>query len=274
MKGHKLNTVLTKEMLEYHYGLEGSLQKVAIKLGISVDSVSKYMQIHNIPYYKTYRGIYTCNHQFFSTDTEISFYLAGFIAADGSLQERKYSKILKITLSNKDRDHLEKLKLLLNSTNPITEYIVKPSKLVPTQQFCTELQIVSEKIFDDLERFNIIPNKTKIYTFPEWLINHPLVHHFMRGYFDGDGCISHCGFSKGSIIRQKSFNILGTYEFIKLYNEILSTNTLTNMAKIRLHNNSIYAIHYSGNKLIQKIFDFLYKDATIYLDRKYRRFLA
>src|SRR6202012_4195146 len=103
---------------------------MADKLNISIDSISKYMKLFNIEYEQHYKGIYTCDHNFFSQDTEQSFYLAGFVAADGSLQKRKYSKILKITLSEKDQSHLEKIKILLGSNNPIKNYVVKPSELV------------------------------------------------------------------------------------------------------------------------------------------------
>ena len=99
----------------------------------------------------------------FAQENEKSFYLAGFIAADGSLQKRKYSKILKITLSSKDKEHLNKLKAIINSDHPIKEYDVKPSKLVKKYHRASEIQIVSNQMFDDLAKFNIIPNKTKIY---------------------------------------------------------------------------------------------------------------
>lgn len=272
MRKSKLTNFLTKEMLEYEYGRLGSMQKVADFLNISVDTVSKYMKLFNIAYAAHFRGIYSCNHDLFSQDTADGFYLAGFIAADGSLQKRKHSKILKLTLSNKDTAHLEKIKITLNSTHPIKEYIVKPSILVKSTNKCAEIQIASNKIFDDLARFNIVPNKTKTYTFPEWLIDHPLVSHYMRGYFDGDGCISHCGLGTGRTVIQKSFSIMGTYKFVETYNNILAKNCNLNTAKITAHY-SIFNILYTGNNVINRIFNFLYKDAALYLDRKYQKFI-
>ncbi len=86
------------------------MQKIAEKLNISKNSVYKYMKLYHILYDKHYTGFYTCNENFFSYDSAENFYIAGFIAADGSLQKRKYSKILKICLSNNDLLHLEKIK--------------------------------------------------------------------------------------------------------------------------------------------------------------------
>lgn len=267
-----LQNLLTKEMLEYEYNFLKSMQKVADKLQISVDSVYKYMKLYDIPYEKHYQAIYKCDEMIFNTDTEKSFYLAGFIAADGSLQKRKYSKILKIGLSTNDLAHLEKIKNILNSTHPIKIYDVKPNKLVTTKHKCAELQIANNNLFDDLARFNIIPNKTFIYKMPEWIINHPLVNHFIRGYFDGDGTITYCGLGKGRTVKQMACSILGTETFINQYRDILVSKCNINKAKIMKHY-SVYKISYSGNNVVSRIRDFIYKGATIYLDRKRDKFL-
>jgi len=268
MRKSKLQTVLTKEMLEYNYKKYGSMQKMANELGVDVDSISKYMNLYNILYSPHFKAKYTCNHNIFSEETEKSFYLAGFIGADGCVQERKYSKILKITLSKTDKNHLEKIKLLLNSDNPINDYIVKPSQIVKTHNLCSELAIVSKTIFNDLNKFNIIPNKTFNYSMPDWLTTHPLINHFIRGYFDGDGTFSHCGLGKNRTVRQMSFSILGTELFVNQCMEIFIKNCNINKVKI-VKDKNIFKLSYSGNLNIKNISQFIYKDATILLDRKY-----
>lgn len=264
---------LSKEILEYEYKKYGSMQKVANSLNLSVDTIYKYIKLYNIPYkVSNHKCIYSCNENIFKTDTEESFYIAGFIAADGSLQKRKYSKILKICLSKNDIDHLEKIKNIFDSTHPIKEYIIKPNKLVKTINKCVEIQIANNHIYDDLNKFNIVPNKTFIYNIPEWLSNHKLINHFMRGYFDGDGSISNCGLGINRKVIQKSFNILGTESFISQYKELLKLNCNVNDNKI-IKINNIYSLSYSGNNVIKRIYEFLYKDATIYLDRKKDKFI-
>lgn len=273
MSKNRLQNILTKEILEYEYKILGNFHKMAEKLNVSIDSISKYMKLYDIQYTNGMSKIYSCNENLFSTETENSFYLAGFIAADGSIQYRKYSKILKITLSNKDENFLYKIKEILNSNHPIRQYRTKQSKLVKSENICVELQIASKNISQNLARFNIVPNKTFIYYMPEWLIKHPLCHHFLRGYFDGDGCISHCGLGKNRTIIQKSFNILGTGKFIEQYMNILIDNAKLNAVKINQKGN-VYCLQYSGNKNIQKIYDFLYKNATIFLERKHNKFIS
>lgn len=271
MSKNSLQNKLTKEILEYEYKICGSMRKIADKLNISIDSIYKYMKLYEIPYEKHYQKIYSCDENIFSYDTPESFYLAGFIAADGSVQNRKYSKILKIALSKKDKDHLEKIKTLLKSNHPIKDYKVKPSKLVKKSHYCSEIQITSHSLVNDLQRFNIVQNKTLTYIMPKWLIKHPLVNHFMRGYFDGDGTISWCGLGKGRTVKQLIFSILGTKTFIHQYRNLLINNCFLNKAKITTCKN-VYKISYSGNIINKKLYYFLYENASIYLDRKYKRF--
>lgn len=266
-----LQQYLSKEILEYEYELCGSMQKMSTKLNISVDTVYKYMKLYNILPYKNHKKTYNCNENFFKNDTPESFYLAGFLAADGSVQYRKYSDVLKITLSKKDKDHLEKIKILLKSNHPIKDYIVKPSKLVKSYNESSELQIVSNNIIADLKRFNIIPNKTKTYTYtiPENIVNNQLISHFMRGYFDGDGTITFCGLSKNRTVKQLSFSILGTEFFIDQYRNLLINNCKINSAKIVKHSN-VFKISYSGNNVVKKIYEFLYDNKyNISLKRKF-----
>jgi hypothetical protein len=215
---------------------------------------------------------YYCDENFFNQDNESSFYWAGFIAADGSVQERKYSKILKICLSNKDLNHLENFKKLIHSTHPIKNYKIKSNKLIKSETLCCEIQITSKLLVNSLKRFNIIPNKTKIYEFPSEIINSQYVHHYMRGYFDGDGTITNCGLSINRKILQGSFSILGTQSFIENYQKILINKAKLTKTKIYKHK-SVYKLVYIGNNNIKKIYQYLYNSSNIYLDRKKDKFM-
>ena len=64
--------------------------------------------------------IYNCDHEFFSRDNEESFYIAGFIAADGGIKDRKNTSEniiyeLGIALSKEDKDFLEKLRKIMKA---------------------------------------------------------------------------------------------------------------------------------------------------------------
>lgn len=263
---NNLKSKLTQNLLEKEYKLCKSMNKMAEKLGVSIDSISKYMKLYNISYYNT-PPTYSVNENIFKEETEQSFYLAGFIAADGCVMKRKdypATKVLKIGLATKDQKHLEKIKQLLNSTHPIhNEKTHYPS---------VSLSIVSKTIFKDLAKFNIVPRKTLIYQFPEWLIDHSLVHHFMRGYIDGDGCFRVIKpKTKNRTVSQVGFTLRGTVSFLTTFVNIIEKHCgLTSINRVKKYDYcSVASIAYSGNISCDKLYNFLYKDATIYLERKY-----
>ena len=133
---------------------------------------------------------HSVNHKFFSEDNENSFYWAGFLAADGNVRKRRGScREISLALSIKDKNHIEKFINAIESTAHMGIYLVKNSKRNSKWNDTkkAEVKITSEQMFNDLARFNVVLRKSLIYTFPEWLIEHKLVNHYMRGYFDGDG---------------------------------------------------------------------------------------
>src|SRR5690606_22823852 len=151
--------VFTKELLEKEYAKLKSLKAVARKYGCDAGTIKRYMEKHNIPFNGPVR--YECNHNFFSEDTEESFYWAGFIAADGYINKKRL--VLHIGLSLKDLSLLEKFKNSIDAENPINQYLVKNSKYNPKwndTEKC-EIEISSKQICSDLLRFNITPRKTK-----------------------------------------------------------------------------------------------------------------
>lgn len=244
------------------YKKHQSIRKVGLELGISHETARyklKKLGVLNKPI------VYTCNEDFFAQYTPESFYWAGFIAADGcvKLKDGKY-KQLSIGLAIKDAGHVEKFKKAINF-NGIT-YISK------CKDISVGICISSDKLFDDLARFNIVPRKSLVLVFPEWLIEHPLVNHFMRGYNDGDGSFYISKLNRGRIIKQISFSLRGTKQFLTKYKELLEKycNLISGDKSPRL-NCGIYILGYGGNRKVIKIRDFLYKNSTpeIRLDRKY-----
>ncbi|MFA5023446.1 MAG: hypothetical protein WC523_00615 [Patescibacteria group bacterium] len=174
---------------------------------------------------------------------------------------------LSIGLSYKDKEHLEKFKQDMKYDGPISE---KNDNLGCGGK-AVYIQIHSNKIFNDLTRFNIVPKKSLVYTFPEFVINHSLVNHFMRGYFDGDGCISY-----NTAYNCPYFTIVGTEKFLYVYRDILISQCELNQNSVYSHkNDNIFSIAYGGKRNINKISAFIYKNATpnIYLKRKYDKMI-
>lgn len=118
----------------------------------------------------------------------------------------------------------------------------------------------------DLIVHGCFQNKSLELKFPtvEQVPSH-LIHHFMRGYFDGDGCISTS--RQGKDLR---FEVLGTYEFLTMYEQTLGVN----IKEPKQTKSQAFIVQHGGNQQVKKIYEYLYKDATIYLERKRNIFIA
>ena len=269
-----LDKILTREILGQSYAELGSLKAVARKFDIDPGSVKRYMIRYGIDFKK--QIIYDCDHNFFSRDNEETFYVAGFIAADGGLKDRKNTSgniryELGIGLSKKDKEFLEQLRQIMKAETPIRDYLVKNSKHNPKWNdiWKSEIVITSKQMWEDLSRFNVVPRKSLIYTFPEWMKTHPLRHHFIRGYNDGDGSFYIPKLAKGKHTEQIYFSMRGTSEFLTDVRDILEKECDLKEREKDIRISSGHGVlEYGGNGVISKITDYLYKDATIYLPRK------
>ncbi len=170
---------------EYHKGIEhcislfpqytkGSIKWLGRTLGLSVD-VSEL------------RSIYTYNKSYFADPNPKNCYVAGFIAADGSL--RSSSKSLAIVLHLKDKCILENFKQFFEYTGQVIDG-ERIDKRTGEKRLTTTLCIsCGDQWYTDLEHhFNIVPNKTKILKAPNLsCMDHKIA--YAAGYIDGDGSI-------------------------------------------------------------------------------------
>lgn len=217
---------------------------------------------------------YFVNENIFEQNTEKSFYLAGFLAADGWKTRSSDSYLIGLELAIKDLNHLNKISELFEFTGNLKYRKRLPNDLVKTENESYSLLFNSKKIFSDLERFNVVERKTYIYYMPQWLKNHSLVHHFMRGYIDGDGCY-YIGHNKGQEFHV-AFTLKGTVQLLKDFYEIFTRNGVIGyeakrneiVAKAGKKYLAFSELKYGGNGVMNKMYNFLYKDAVIYLERK------
>jgi hypothetical protein len=257
---------LTKKVLQDEYDQLGSISAIAKKYNIPNGSVKRL--IHKFRVEVDSPGgkcKYTVNENIFSDDSEKSFYIAGFIAADGGIRGNCG---LIFGLAQKDKDHLVKIRELMDFTGPIRDYsyIRSDSKLNDDKQNNTSRMCIycSEKLVSDLySNFNVTPQKTFTYKFPNKIINHDFVKHFIRGYFDGDGCFY---FSKRD--QSVSFELLGTRSFLESVKYILERECQFASKIIVRPIKNIFRLRYRSKIIVFKIVNWLYGDSTIFLKRK------
>ena len=124
---------------------------------------------------------------------------------------------------------------------------------------------------NDLDKLGISSNKTMVVKYPD--ISKKLQNHFIRGVFDGDGCIS-LRTDKRDNKQRGQFNICsGSYDFIKeYYDKLVIFANLGGKNKIRCPKGTYYVVDWGGLSDIENIYDFLYKDANVFLKRKKETF--
>lgn len=216
---------------------------------------------------------YDIREDFFENiDSEEKAYVLGFLYADGHNQADK-SKVC-LELKATDIEIIHKIGKLI--------YINEDYKLAGRPQttrviedhFCnvqptTRLYIYSKKICEDLVKLGCVQNKTLKCNFPN--IPKELIRHFVRGYFDGDGTIIY-NFYKGYF--HSRISICVTPEFglglQKVVTDALNFRTVFRKAsEDSLITN--FVIQSAKSNMI--FLNWLYKDSTIYLERKYQKYL-
>lgn len=212
---------------------------------------------------------YKCNENFFDViDTEQKAYWLGFIYADGYIvAKRKHnSRKLGIAISEKDVELLKRFKKDIESTHPIGKYESTASSFEGSYPYVRVI-ISSSKIAEDLFRLGVFEQKTEKIQFPtENQVPKRLIHHFIRGYFDGDGSISQ--YQKKSAF---TISFCGTREFL----DGLQNYFGTSLKLDKRHDNNVnnYSLGIGGNRQVEEILDDIYKDATVFLMRKHNRYI-
>ena len=199
-------------------------------------------------------------------DTPEKAYWLGFIYADGYVSEQKdgSNKIFGIALAVKDIDHLRKFKKAIKATYPITTYNPSPN-CYSTGEY-SRIQICGDEIFNDLGKHGVVPHKTCVLKPPN--IDKELIPHFIRGYNDGDGCITKATTSY-------AVKIVGTEDMLQFIQEFIELHDVAKIHKFykRRHTDQVMLIDLRGNTQVKNFLDLIYKDSTVHLDRKYRKYL-
>lgn len=200
-------------------------------------------------------------HYFEKVDTQEKAYILGFLYADGYNYEKRGR--VKLTLAKKDVDILHKIKECFKTNRPLYS--------IENKDGCyEELIFVNVKISDDLRKLGMVQAKTHILTFPDFL-QEELIRHFIRGYFDGDGCLTGSYNKRCTTYFSWNVSIIGTTTFLDTIGKILKNKIDVNHNLTTRHKNSpnIKTLMFKGKNQISRFLDWIYEDSTIHLDRKY-----
>ena len=187
-------------------------------------------------------------------------YFLGLLAADGWLRKQSYRT--SIRLKQEDGYILKRLHKILKIGN------ISEINKTPPLTSMTDLTICNKLLFGQIVSLGITPKKTFTLKWPN--IPEELNRDFIRGYFDGDGCIT---YSKSHKAYKSS--IVGSSK--DMLSEIM--NILKKEAGLRgggiykkSSSRTCYALMYAKNDTI-KLGEWMYYPGCIRMKRKYKLFL-
>lgn len=207
---------------------------------------------------------YNVNEDYFKViDTPNKAYWLGFIYADGyvsyqySKNGNKKNARFELNLSYLDREHIIKFLNDISANYPIVDRQINGKE---SSRVCISRMMFVDNLVDN----GCFPAKTYILKPPN--IPSELIPHFIRGYFDGDGC-AYINLEK----RNYSFSITGTKEILEFIKEQSGISKNINVNKIT--NENAYSLNIHGKQSIIMFFDYIYNNKTVYLERKWDKSL-
>lgn len=236
---------------EEYINTQVSVTKISVKYKIDRGRFAKYLSQQGIVIVNR-QNVQAINCDYFQTiDSEEKAYWLGFLFADGYVSYK--TNHIELSLQINDLNHLRKFAKAINFTNKIIQ-----------DNFRCRICFACKKMKIDLINKGCLPRKSLTLNPPKD-VPFNLLKHFIRGYFDGDGCI--CCSKKPHIM---SVSVLGTYNFLEFYRSFLylAHRTLTP----NKGSENTFVLKISG-ETARRFVIYLYCNSTIHLDRKYLKYL-
>jgi hypothetical protein len=202
------------------------------------------------------------NEHYFDIVTVDMAYWLGFFYADVYNSQSVNTVVL--ALQTRDRPHLEKLATVLQLPLEKITY----SKV--DKYAHNTLKMYSKYMCEKLTELGCPQGKSFLIKYPGWLPAE-LNNHFIRGLFDGDGCLT---FREKQ--REWKWSLMSTKEVCEAIHNIFIEKIGVNVPVWYSSDtgNNTYILVTSGNEKIAKIMKWLYANSTddIRLTRKYEKY--
>ena len=261
-KKRTFRTWSDKEVIDlYNKGV--SLTQIQKDTGINRNSIAKVLKENGIEVVNKHNQTKFDETVFDSIDTEEKAYWLGFIFADGNISSVSKSGkpiyTFELCLQLKDVNHLIKF----------NKFMKHEKNNIKTDSYRCRWSITNKHLWTTLNSYGCTPRKSLTLEFPKLEIfkDKSLIRHFIRGYFDGDGCISHN--DKEQEI--PCINVLGTSEMLTPIQKIILMDD--NPFYLNDPKNKITMVISRGTTKAVMFMYALYYKSNIYLDRKYQKFL-
>lgn len=198
------------------------------------------------------------SHFFDELNSESKWYWFGFLCADGCLRRNGR---LQVTLQRRDSSHLSLFRSHLSYLGPVAHSSTFDKRYQKTYYRCC-LAWQSPTIAEALTKQGLIAIKAGDLA-PIQSIPDGNYHHFLRGYFDGDGSCFLGGAKKSSWRWRLCSPHQEQLEYMMSRCPVVARSNATRT------NKGIWVVQYNGKNIATAIANWLMNDATIYLARKH-----
>jgi len=195
----------------------------------------------------------------FKEYTQESCYWAGFLAADGCIGK---DNTVRVELAAKDKDHVFRFKQFCKSEHLVSHNDKKDSYKVG---FCSPI-ITSDLYY----KYAVSVDKTHNLILP-LLPNLDNYQHYLRGFFDGDGCIT-TFFNNRPKATFRVFLTSGSLVFLQEVLQLLISESIVVGGSIQKKAANCWHIQF-GVKDSTSFLNWIYNGATVYLPRKYEKYV-
>ena len=271
-KEHFLSNEIKEQICKMYVDDNKSIKAICEELNVEHMSVKRALKKNGIELRslsETFRKYNLDENYFDNIDTPNKAYILGFLYADGNVGNNKY--VMQITLQEEDKHILDQFKIELNTNIPL---YYKESKNKNRKNTYT-LMINNKHMHQSLIDKGVVPQKTMIIRFPDFL-DEKLISHFIRGYFDGDGCFCLSKRNDRPNSYHTIFTLVGTNDFCQRVKEIIESKLDVHCCISYCHkkyDSPIRCLSISGRKNCQKMLDWIYNDAEMFLTRKKNKYL-
>jgi len=245
-------------VIEKYYELM-NLRNVGVFFGVSICPIKRILTENKINFQQRR---YFVNETYFDIiDSEEKAYWLGFLYADGYIRESKSGNSLGLKLSQLDIEHLELFKKCVGSSHNINLGISKTISKSGKEYFShmATFQVYSKRFVESIKKQGFHSRKT--FTIEKPNLKEEYYRHFIRGFFDGDGCC---------YIQERDNSVIHCSYNIACASPNFKQFIIDELNKHSIHTRcqNLLTMDILRYPSIVKFYHYLYDDSTIYLKRK------
>ncbi|MEC1524456.1 helix-turn-helix domain-containing protein [Neobacillus niacini] len=253
IKIHPVGKKYTEEVVdevERLVGLGLTGREIAQKLDVSEAWISYKLKERDLYRERGPSPNIRRNDYFDNIDSEDKAYFLGLLVADGCIREN-YS--IHLILQREDSDAVMGFTMYIGAEGKFK--FLHERRDYPKWKKTYGVRFKSKYMYHSLLQLGVKPRKSGKEVMPD--IPEHLVPHFIRGYFDGDGltCVGPA---------RKYSGFCGSKEMLVSIQKHLGTN-------LTIHEEKGTCKFSGGIQFSKELYDYMYSNATIWLDRKRRR---